>query len=120
MKLNGIKVSKMVYYYYDENQINNLINVLGEPDSIIFVDDNIILSIKNNDDIYYMLRNILQKSSKITNGDSYAYEYELGLNEPSQDDIYFTISTDYCSYKSELIHINYNSNNIIEITFKKK
>ena len=122
MKLNRIEVSKMVYYYYNDDDINKLVNVLGEPDSIIFDKDDIIkltLSSKDNDSIFEMLRKILHNSSKITLGNNFAYAYEMDLY-PEENDICFNIATDYGIYKSILTNVYYNSNNNLEIVFKKK
>ena len=120
MILNRIEVSKVAYYYFSTDKIFELTNVLEEPDSIIFDNDNIVLTISKHiaDIVFDIMKLILDKSQKTTIGNSYVYEYELGIPHNSEDTL-FTIETFYSSYRVELINLYYNNNRELEIIFKQ-
>lgn len=122
MKLCRVEVSKVFRYYInDPRRIHLIQDILEEPDSIIFQDNNIIISVSIEKSKYIIddIRFIMNKSSKTTIGDQYIFEYELGLDELNDKDLLFKIETDYKSYNCILVGI-YVNDKILEIKFKRE
>ena len=121
MTLNRIEASKVTHYYFDDDKIYELINVLEEPDSIIFQQEYITLTLPKyiSDITFEIMKLVFNKSQRTTIGDGYVYEYELGVSHNEEDTI-FIIETSYSEYRAELCNLYYNENKELVLVFKQK
>lgn len=120
MKITNVTMPEISYSYLSDQQIEAIKkNIL---DGYCEKFDNTIVLIMNYDfDIFLALKELDEKTQKITKGNSYLYEYELNIKDKYgyKANFIFDIPELSISYycKLKLIYHENNGNNSISLTF---